>query len=96
MTNHVIDLHSFDAETKTRRLADEPDPAAVRRAANPVFIPRNHRIEQMIQAAVAGDYAPVHRLNEVLSHPYDDQPDNAELARPPTEAEVVPATFCGT
>ncbi|MCL3881492.1 cupin domain-containing protein [Marivita sp. GX14005] len=25
MTNHVIDLHSFDAETKTRRLADEPD-----------------------------------------------------------------------
>ena len=45
------------------------------KAANPVFIPRNHRVEQMIQAAVNGDYAPFHRLNKVLARPYVDQPD---------------------
>ncbi|WP_424986324.1 protein adenylyltransferase SelO [Microbulbifer sp. S227A] len=78
------------------RLRSEPDPQAVMRRANPAFIPRNHRIEQMIAAAVEGDYAPFHRLNTVLARPYDDQPDAADLARAPRPEEVVPATFCGT
>ena len=78
------------------RLANEPDPQTVRDAANPAFIPRNHRIEAMISAAVEGDYAPFERLNAVLARPYLDQPEAADLARPPLPAEVVPATFCGT
>ncbi len=78
------------------RLQGEADPVAVMRAANPTAIPRNHRIEQMIAAAVAGDYQPFHRLNEALSRPFDDQPDFADLMRPPRPDEVVAATFCGT
>ncbi|KIC42958.1 hypothetical protein RA27_06440 [Ruegeria sp. ANG-R] len=78
------------------RLTREESPAEVMAATNPAFIPRNHRVEQMIQAAVQGDYAPFHRLNDVLSRPYEDQPDAADLQRPPTESEVVRATFCGT
>lgn len=78
------------------RLKRETDPEAVMQAANPAFIPRNHRIEQMIEAAVKGDYALFHRLNTVLSHPYKDQPDAKDLARPPAESERVQATFCGT
>ncbi|WP_420586878.1 protein adenylyltransferase SelO [Ruegeria sp.] len=78
------------------RLAREDDPQAVMTAANPAFIPRNHRVEQIIQAAVQGDYAPFHRLNTVLARPYEDQPEAADLTRPPTESEVVHATFCGT
>lgn len=78
------------------RLADEPDPQAVMRAANPAFIPRNHRIEEMIQAALAGDMAPFERLMQVLSQPYDDQPDAADLRKPPLPDEEVQATFCGT
>ena len=66
------------------------------RAANPAFIPRNHRIEQMIAAAEQGDFAPFHRLNAVLSRPYDDQPDAQDLTRPPLPNEVVQQTFCGT
>jgi uncharacterized protein YdiU (UPF0061 family) len=66
------------------------------RAANPAFIPRNHRVEQMIEAAVAGDYAPFERLLDVLARPYTDQPDADDLKRPPTPAEVVENTFCGT
>ncbi|MCD1616635.1 YdiU family protein [Salipiger manganoxidans] len=78
------------------RIAAEPEPEAVMRRANPAFIPRNHRIEQMIAAAVEGDLRPFHHLNAVLARPYDDQPEAAELRRPPLPDEVVPATFCGT
>ena len=66
------------------------------RAANPAVIPRNHRIEHMIEAAVAGDYAPFERLMEVLTRPWDVDPEAADLRRPPAASEVVRATFCGT
>ena len=79
-----------------QRLEGEPDPVAVMNAANPAFIPRNHRIEEMIASAVAGDFAPFHRLNTVLANPYEEQPDHADLQRPPLPNEVVKATFCGT
>jgi uncharacterized protein YdiU (UPF0061 family) len=66
------------------------------RRANPAFIPRNHRIEAMIAAAVRGDFAPFETLIEVLAKPYDDQPDFAHLADPPKREERVEKTFCGT
>jgi len=83
-------------ESWWQRLEGEPDPVAVMNAVNPAFIPRNHRIEEMIASAVAGDFAPFHRLNQVLANPYRDQPDHADLQRPPLPDEVVKATFCGT
>ncbi|WP_170358912.1 protein adenylyltransferase SelO [Ruegeria arenilitoris] len=96
--DQFTDPAAFDgwAEGWRARLTREADPAAVMHAANPAFIPRNHRVEQMIQAAVQGDYGPFHRLNAVLARPYDDQHDAADLRRPPTQDEVVHATFCGT
>ena len=66
------------------------------RQVNPAFIPRNHRIEEMIAAAVDGDMAPFERLNLVLARPFEDQPEHAELQNPPRPEEVVAATFCGT
>ncbi|WP_170382956.1 protein adenylyltransferase SelO [Ruegeria atlantica] len=89
---------AFDEWAKgwKERLTREQNPQAVMNAANPAFIPRNHRVEQMIQAAVQGDYEPFHRLNTVLARPYEDQPEAADLTHPPTENEVVHATFCGT
>ncbi|OED47933.1 protein adenylyltransferase SelO [Leisingera sp. S232] len=78
------------------RLEGAPDPQAVMRSANPAFIPRNHRIEEMIAAAVAGDYALFNKLNRVLAKPFEDQPEHADLQRPPLPQEVVQATFCGT
>ena len=85
----------WEAEWRARR-AGLPEAGPLLRAANPAFIPRNHRVEQMIAAAVEGDYAPFHRLNAVLSRPYDDQPEAADLTRPPLPGEAVEATFCGT
>ncbi len=63
-------------------------------ATNPRIIPRNHRIEEMIQAAVAGDYAPFHRLVAALSHSFEDATDG--LDAPPAPHETVRNTFCGT
>ncbi len=78
------------------RLRDEDGAEARMLAANPAYIPRNHRVEEMIQAAVAGDMAPFERLLRVLSDPFTDQPDAADLTRPPLSHEVVAQTFCGT
>jgi uncharacterized protein YdiU (UPF0061 family) len=74
--------------------------AAAMRATNPAFIPRNHRVEEVIVAAVAhGDYGPFETLLDVVTRPYDDRPDRPDLARfadPPTPEERVVETFCGT
>ena len=83
------------------RLAEEAEGAAERRAAmrkvNPAYIPRNHRVEAIIRAAVdEGDFAPFEELIAVLSHPFDDQPDFARYAEPPQDSERVLQTFCGT
>jgi uncharacterized protein YdiU (UPF0061 family) len=71
--------------------------AAAMRATNPAFIPRNHRVEDMIAAAVErSDFAPFEALLAVLSRPYADQPDYARLAEAPEGGGVGYRTFCGT
>ena len=78
------------------RLAREEDPVKVMRAANPRRIPRNHRIEAMIQAAVEGDMAPFERLLAACRAPYETRAEWADLAEAPREGEEVRQTFCGT
>ena len=79
---------------------DDEDPArrqAVMRRANPVLIPRNHRIEAAIRAAVdRGDFAPFHHLRTALERPFDDDPAFAPYQTPPRPEERVLETFCGT
>ncbi|MEP2715767.1 protein adenylyltransferase SelO [Pseudophaeobacter sp.] len=79
-----------------QRRKAEQDPDAVMRLSNPIYIPRNHRIEEMISAAVAGDFALFERLNTTLSTPFQKQANCEDLRRPPSQSEVVTATFCGT
>jgi uncharacterized protein YdiU (UPF0061 family) len=67
------------------------------RAVNPVFIPRNHRIEAMIEAAISrDDFAPFEELLRVLAKPYEDQPAFARYAEAPEPHQRVLQTFCGT
>ena len=67
------------------------------RSVNPAFIPRNHRVEEVINAAVEeGDLEPFERLIEVLASPYDDQPGQERYAAPPRADQIVHQTFCGT
>ncbi len=83
------------------RLLRDPQAPAERAAAmklvNPAFIPRNHRIEQAIEAAVEdGDFSLFEALLSVLSHPYDEQPAFVAYMDPPKPEERVLQTFCGT
>ena len=66
------------------------------RHANPVVIPRNHRIQEVIDAAVEGDFAPFHTLLAAVTQPFDESEEARRLAAPATESEQVLRTFCGT
>lgn len=96
------DPASFDAWAPAwrQRLAQDNQPDADRQAAmravNPAFIPRNHRVEAVIQAALNDDFEPFETLLSVLSRPYDDQPEHIEFTAPPARDEIVHQTFCGT
>jgi uncharacterized protein YdiU (UPF0061 family) len=84
-----------------QRLSEEPHDATARQAAmravNPAFIPRNHRVEAVIEAAVnRDDFALFEELLVVLSKPYEDQPAYARYAEPPEPHQRVLQTFCGT
>ncbi len=84
-----------------QRLEQELGDAAARRLAmrgvNPAYIPRNHRVEAVIRAAVDnGDFGVFEELLSVLSDPFEDQPAFAHYAEPPQEHERVRETFCGT
>ncbi len=71
--------------------------AAAMRRENPLFIPRNHRVEEALAAAIgAGDLAPFEALLEATSRPFDEQPRHAALAAPARPDERVCRTFCGT
>ena len=96
------DRDAYDAWHRTweERLAASGTTPADRVQAmavvNPVIIPRNHRIEEAIQAAVTGNLAPFERLTIALESPFEDRSDIEDLRRPPSEQEVVHQTFCGT
>jgi serine/tyrosine/threonine adenylyltransferase len=83
------------------RGAQEPGTSAVRaemmRRANPRYIPRNHRIEEVIEAATTEEnFGPFEALLEVIVRPFDEQPSAAAYAAPPRPDQRVLETFCGT
>ena len=84
-----------------RRLNEEGEQAPARAAAmrrvNPAFIPRNHVVEAMIRAAVEQqDFEPFELLLQVVTSPFEDQPDGELYATPARPEECVLQTFCGT
>lgn len=78
------------------RACDRSQAVGLMRRTNPVFIPRNHRVEEAIRAGNDGDFAPFHRLNELLQHPFTAQAEFTVFEAAPLPDEVVRATFCGT
>ncbi|WP_290688958.1 MULTISPECIES: protein adenylyltransferase SelO [unclassified Haematobacter] len=97
--DEFTDGAAFDRWTaiwQTRLARETGDPAEVMRGANPWIIPRNHRVEEAIAAAVAEDYAPFERLTDALADPFTVRSGEADLARAPLKEEAVHLTFCGT
>lgn len=68
---------------------------ALMRRSNPAFIPRNHKVEEALAAATAGNLSVLTRLQELLTDPYDHDCEAPEFAAPGQNAERY-QTFCGT
>ncbi|MCM3080982.1 protein adenylyltransferase SelO [Brevibacillus invocatus] len=67
------------------------------RKSNPSVIPRNHRVEEALEAAVEqGDYSVMEKLLEVLSHPYVYDQVIDETYTQPMQSNRPYQTFCGT
>jgi uncharacterized protein YdiU (UPF0061 family) len=65
-------------------------------AANPVYIPRNHLVEEALDAATAGDLDPLQRLLAVVTAPYDERSGFERYAAPAPAEFGTYRTFCGT
>ncbi|BBX65953.1 UPF0061 protein [Mycobacterium saskatchewanense] len=89
-----IDLAGFD-EWLSHWRALGPDAAAMDRA-NPVYIPRNHLVEEALTAATAGDLRPLRQLLRAVTGPYDERSGLERYAGPAPEDFGAYRTFCGT
>lgn len=69
---------------------------ALMESVNPIFTPRNHRVEQALDQATRGDFTAFDRLLAAVSQPFEARADMIELAQPPRPDERVLQTFCGT
>jgi serine/tyrosine/threonine adenylyltransferase len=84
-----------------RRLEEEKasaeERAAAMRRVNPLFIPRNHLVQAVIDSAVERqDFGAFEELLDVVTRPYEDQPGQERYAMPARPEECVSQTFCGT
>ncbi len=74
-----------------------PDSCARMRSVNPVYIPRNHLVEDALTAATAGDMAPFDELLAVVTNPFEQQPAHERFALPAPDGFTDGyRTFCGT
>lgn len=90
-----IDLAAFDVWLERWR-ALGPDHEGMDRV-NPVYIPRNHLVEEALTAATGGDLAPLDGLLDAIQSPFDERPGLQRYAEPgPQEFSASFQTFCGT
>lgn len=89
-----LDLAGFDAWL-TRWRALGPDADTMDRT-NPIYIPRNHLVEEALAAATAGDLGPLEQLLGAVTAPYAQRPGLERYASPAPEDFGKYQTFCGT
>jgi uncharacterized protein YdiU (UPF0061 family) len=89
-----LNLAGFDGWLARWRATD-PDADAMDRV-NPVYIPRNHLVEEALAAATADDLAPMQQLLTALSRPFAERPGLQRYADPAPEDFTDYRTFCGT
>jgi uncharacterized protein YdiU (UPF0061 family) len=82
-----LDLHPVEAAKRQHEMY----------AVNPVYIPRNHLVEEVISAAEnQQDFEPFNQLLDLLMNPFEFDPSRVRYATPPRPEQVVTQTFCGT
>ena len=88
-------VRSLAVAARLARARAQPVAAAMDRV-NPLYIPRNHKVEEALSAAGAGDLGPFERLLDVLAQPFDEQPGAEAYAAPAPASFGRYRTFCGT
>ncbi|BAN02833.1 protein adenylyltransferase SelO [Ilumatobacter coccineus] len=91
-----VDLAGIDAWLDRWEPHVDTDAATAMDAVNPVYIPRNHLVEEALTAAVDGDLTAAEQLTEVLGEPYVLQPGMERYAQPAPADFGRYRTFCGT
>jgi uncharacterized protein YdiU (UPF0061 family) len=89
----------FDAWAARREVLLPADRAAVAAAmdrVNPVYIPRNHRVEEALAAATEGEIGLFRRLADVVSRPFEERPGLEDYAGPAPVSCAPYITYCGT
>jgi uncharacterized protein YdiU (UPF0061 family) len=66
------------------------------RLSNPLVIPRNHKVEEVLEVANSGDLKPVKNLLKILEKPYEDKKEINEYQSPAPPSDKIYKTFCGT
>jgi uncharacterized protein YdiU (UPF0061 family) len=79
-----------------RQQVSEKTAVGLMRRSNPAVIPRNHRVEEALEAAENGNYKVMQKLLDVLSDPFAHTPDQAAFSAPPDPSACPYKTFCGT
>ncbi len=79
----------------SRWLALAPDPDVMDRV-NPVYIPRNHLVEDALTQATVGNLAPYRRLLDAVAYPFDERPGLDAYAAPAPPGFGDHVTYCGT
>ncbi len=80
-----------------RQAASRDEARLLMQGSNPAVIPRNHRVEEALEAASErGDYGPMERLLAALAQPYAHSPEQAPYCAPPEPSGLPYRTFCGT
>jgi uncharacterized protein YdiU (UPF0061 family) len=92
--NLFLDLAGFDGWVERWRGLG-PDAAAMDRV-NPVYIPRNHLVEEALDAATEDDLEPLARLLDAVSAPFVERPGLERYAAPAPQDFGAYRTFCGT
>ncbi len=86
-------LKTWQSQLKTQA---PNDAQPLMQNANPVYVPRNHRVEQALAAADQGDLVPFETLLTVLAKPFTKRAEYSGYEAAPKPDEIVHATFCGT
>jgi uncharacterized protein YdiU (UPF0061 family) len=89
-----LDLAGFDAWSERWRVMGA-DPHLMDRV-NPVYIPRNHLVEEALTAATTGDLDPLGRLLDVVLAPFEERSGLERYAAPAPQDFGAYRTFCGT
>lgn len=96
-TPEFAEWHERWQERLSRQEESKASSHILMRKNNPAVIPRNHRVEEALKAAVEhGDYSVMERLLNVLSNPYAHSPEQEEYAALPEPSSCPYRTYCGT